>query len=193
MLRGTSTTDTAAQESFECAAAFLKRHLPLLQLWLGVPLRWPRDEEPGILLEYRSASGSPTVAGPSVGTVAFLSMVRALSDGNPRLWLGRIASTGTVTASGHVGEVGGVPIKVRAAVEYPGVSRCLVPAGGYAQLANTGFLQSVQREAQQQGRTPTAVVPISDVVDLLHQSLDGQYLFSYLSSLAHRPTRRRTV
>lgn len=71
------------------------------------------------------------VGGPSAGLMFSLSVIDQLSPGE--LSGGRfVAGTGTIAPSGHVGPIGGIPYKMRAARD-AGASVFLVPDGNCAQ------------------------------------------------------------
>ncbi len=76
------------------------------------------------------------IGGPSAGLAMTLGVIDALSSGS--LTGGRtVAATGTMDASGNVGDVGGVPQKT-IAVENAGASIFLVPPGEYKDAVSKG-------------------------------------------------------
>lgn len=109
------------------------------------------------------------VGGPSAGTVFALAVVERLTPG--ALTGGaHVAVTGTITADGEVGPIGGIPQKVRGAAD-AGATAFLAPAENCAELAGrvpegidvyaVDTLDTARRalEALGRGQTPDGVMP----------------------------------
>ncbi len=80
----------------------------------------------GLDLPFEVTLGDTSIGGPSAGMMTALTIYDLLSDED--LIAGRtVVGTGSVAASGRVGQVGGVPEKVRSAAAY-GADVVLVPA-----------------------------------------------------------------
>ncbi len=84
------------------------------------------ETQPVFGLPFRVGLRTTSIGGPSAGLAMTLGIINTLWDGN--LTGGRtVAATGTITPTGAVGEVGGVPEKT-VAVERAGATVFFVPA-----------------------------------------------------------------
>jgi Lon-like protease len=109
----------------------------------------------GLDLPFEVALNSTRIGGPSAGMMTAVTIYDLLSEED--LIAGRtVLGTGTVTPSGRVGGVGGVPEKVRAAAEF-GADVVLVPA---VQLA------SAERAAPD-GLEVIGVATVEDAIEAL--------------------------
>lgn len=98
----------------------------------------PKQGRLGILVGDTPADGTdveinidPSVGGPSAGLVLALAIVDKLSPGEVTGGA-RIAGTGTISAEGKVGPIGGISHKIQAASEV-GVTEFLVPSANCAE------------------------------------------------------------
>lgn len=109
----------------------------------------------GLDLPFEVTLNSTRIGGPSAGMMTALTLYDLLSDED--LVAGRtVLGTGTVTVSGRVGPVGGVPEKVRAAADF-GADLVLVPQSQ---------LEAAERAAPD-GFTVVGVATIEDAIDAL--------------------------
>lgn len=101
------------------------------------------------------------IGGPSAGLAFTLAMIDTMSNG--KLTGGhRVAATGTITAGGSVGQVGGVQEKT-VAVEHAGAQVFFVPKAEYSQA---------QRVADKRLKV-VPVTSLAQVLDILHTRYGG--------------------
>lgn len=109
------------------------------------------------------------IDGPSAGgitTVALLSLIHG-TEIQPR-----IAMTGTITPTGTIGPVGGVPEKVQAVIDDGGYDRVLIPLGSRIATSTTGESVDVVRLGTAAGLD---VIEVGDVAEAYEQ-LTGETL-----------------
>jgi PDZ domain-containing protein len=109
-------------------------------------------EKPGVSLPLKVEIDPGNVTGPSAGLMFALEVINQVDTRHDLTHGKRIAGTGTISASGTVGPVGGTPQKV-AAAERAGAEYFLVPASN---------LSEAQRTARR-----IKLVPVANIRDAL--------------------------
>ncbi|HET8895806.1 MAG TPA: S16 family serine protease, partial [Protaetiibacter sp.] len=109
------------------------------------------------------------IDGPSAGgitTVALLSLIHG-TEIQPR-----IAMTGTITPTGTIGPVGGVPEKVQAVIDDGGYDRVLIPLGSRISSDTSGNSVDVVRLGEAAG---LEIIEVGDVAEA-YENLTGEAL-----------------